>query len=84
MQKIGAAMICRRRKKKTSKMKKRSKSSIWMISTLGIFLKLLTSWDLMRKESDSCSKKCTIIKRRKMKKMMKTRITAMKTWTRTT
>jgi hypothetical protein len=84
---IGAAMKCRTRKKRTNKMKKKSKNSIWMILIPGIFLKPLMSLDSMRRESDSYSRKCIIIKHKKMKmKMtmtMKIRIMVTKTWMKT-
>jgi hypothetical protein len=87
MVKIGAAMIFRTRKKRTNKMKKKSKNSIWMILIPGIFLKPLMSLDSMRRESDSYSRKCIIIKHKKMKmKMtmtMKIRIMVTKTWMKT-
>jgi predicted nucleic acid-binding Zn ribbon protein len=44
------------------------------------------SLDLMKRESDSCSKKCTTIRHRKMKKkkMKKIQIMVMKTLMKTT
>ena len=86
MMTIGAEMIYKMRNKRTSKMKKKSRNSIWMILIPGIFLKPLMSLDSMRRESDSYSRKCIIIKHKKMKmKMtMKIRIMVMKTWMKTT